>query len=81
MLAVDTVRAFRRFNVHRAEGLGITEAEDRILEELAGDHNLDSRQAVRYRRNKGAAVEADFAFKEFCVAAIGPFGWFMRRPD
>ena len=28
---------------------------------------------------KGAAIEADYAFKEFCAAIIGPFGWFMRR--
>ena len=41
--------------------------------------SLTCPQAVRKRREKGEAVELDFAFKEYCVAAIGPFGWFVRR--
>ena len=76
--ADKAVAALRRFRELRAAGMGITEAEERMLEEDEWKR-MTSRQGVRKLCEKGEAVEADFAFKEFCVAAIGPFGWFMRR--
>ena len=61
--------------------MGITEAEDRMLDDLEYKHlPITTRQGIRKRRQKGEAVEPAFAVKEFAVACIGPFGWFIR-PD
>ncbi len=76
--AVDAVAAHRRFRELRAAGAGIAEAEARMLGERDWKH-LTCQQAIRKQRTKGEAVETEFAFKEFCAAAIGPSGWFVRR--
>ena len=77
--AVDAVAAHRRFRELRAEGAGIAEAERTMTAKGDVCESLTSPQGARKRRTMGEAVEPDFAFKEFCVAAIGPLGWFMRR--
>ena len=61
--------------------MGITEAEDRMLNDLEYKYlKIKTQQGIRKRRQKGEAVEPAFAVKEFAVAAIGPLGWFIR-PD
>ena len=76
--ATEAVAAARRFRELRAAGANATEAERQMIAEPDWQH-LNTRRGLRKLCEKGAAIEADYAFKEFCAVIIGPFGWFMRR--
>ena len=66
----DAIRAYLRFVELYADGRGITDAEDEMLQPGEVCKRLTSRQAVRKRRVKGefmafcaTAMLADFSYK------------------
>ena len=66
----DAIRAYVRFVELYADGRGITDAEDEMLQPGEVCKRLTSRQAVRKRRLKGefialcaTAMLADFSYK------------------
>ena len=65
------VSAYLRFEELRADGLRITKAEDRMLED-GWRPSVGTRQAVRKRRIKGEAIfnSPEFALAGFVATAI-----------
>lgn len=65
------VSAYLRFEELRADGNGITKAEERMLKDGARP-SVGTRQAVRKRRIKGKAIfnSPEFAFAGFIATAM-----------